>query len=166
MMRTTTPLSATFSSPLPSEWAWRPRNSAAAPSPPSVDWRAERSKAMVKATSWTLLLVLSISAVAQNHKFAPIRTDIPMGGNLSPKQERARFRDLFEAGDASSCFEGRRKELETDLPCHRIQRRRWLAWQLRGIRRGFHRGRDRCFLRLGNAGNLHWLGRWRELVTP
>ena len=46
---------------------------------------------MVKATSWILLLVLSISAVGQNPKFAPVRTDIPMGGNLSPKQEEPVF---------------------------------------------------------------------------
>ena len=33
------------------------------------------------------LWVCSISAFAQNPKFAPVRTDIPMGGSLAPKQE-------------------------------------------------------------------------------
>ncbi len=34
---------------------------------------------------------LSIFAFAQNPKFAPVRTDIPMGGNLSPRQEESVF---------------------------------------------------------------------------
>ncbi len=46
---------------------------------------------MRKASSWILLLALSISAVGQNPKFAPVRTDIPMGGKLSPKQEEPVF---------------------------------------------------------------------------
>ena len=37
------------------------------------------------------LLVCSISAFAQNKKFAPVRTDIPMGGSLAPKQEEPVF---------------------------------------------------------------------------
>ena len=48
----------------------------------------------------------------------------------------------------------------------RLQGRRRLAWQLRGLRHGLHRGCDRRFLRLGNAGNLPRVGRWRDLVTP
>ena len=34
---------------------------------------------------------LSIFAFAQNPKFAPVRTDIPMGGNLSPRKEESVF---------------------------------------------------------------------------
>ena len=68
---------------------------------------------------WWAPHLLSISLVAQNPKFAPVRTDIPMGGKLSPKEEEP-VRDLFEA-DARSCFEGRRKELEADLPRHRLR---------------------------------------------
>ena len=37
------------------------------------------------------LFSLSISVVAQNPKFAPVRTDIPMGGKLSPKEEEPVF---------------------------------------------------------------------------
>ncbi|MBM83786.1 MAG: hypothetical protein CMJ78_24785 [Planctomycetaceae bacterium] len=37
------------------------------------------------------LLALSIPAFAQNPKFAPVRTDIPMGGSLSPRQEEPVF---------------------------------------------------------------------------
>ncbi len=36
-------------------------------------------------------LAMVISAVAQNPKFAPLRTDIPMGGKLSPKEEEPVF---------------------------------------------------------------------------
>ena len=37
------------------------------------------------------LFALSISLVAQNPKFAPVRTDIPMGGKLLPKEEEPVF---------------------------------------------------------------------------
>ena len=39
-----------------------------------------------------------ISAVAQNPKFAPVRTDIPMGGKLSPKQEEPVFANCSKQG--------------------------------------------------------------------
>ncbi len=37
------------------------------------------------------VVTLSTSAIAQNKKFAPIRTDIPMGGKLSPRSEEPVF---------------------------------------------------------------------------
>ena len=37
------------------------------------------------------LLALRSSVFAQNPKFASVRTDIPMGGNLSPRQEEPIF---------------------------------------------------------------------------
>ena len=88
------------------------------------------------------------------------------GRQVVAQAGRARLCDLLEAGDAHPRFEGRRKDLEANLSRNPLTGRRWVAWQLRGLRHGIHRGCDRCFLRLGNAGNLHWLGRWHYLVTP
>ncbi len=47
-------------------------------------------KNRVKITAIAFLAMV-ISAVAQNPKFAPLRTDIPMGGKLSPKEEEPVF---------------------------------------------------------------------------
>ena len=68
-----------------------------------------------------------LCTVAQNPKFAPVRTDIPMGGKLSPKEEEPVFAICSKQGCAS-LFRGMTERTGSKLSSLPDLGRRWLAW--------------------------------------